>query len=390
MFFKRERKSKKIVIFDFRSSSVAGSVLAINPKHSQPTILFAKREYYFFTEKPSPNEFINRAHIAFKKLINEINHFSTPDSEIENEIDSVKILLGEPWYTPNFVEVHYDQNKEFTVSANLLSKITQNLVKENKIEEDLEIIEKNIASILINGYESESPIGKKAKDLKISFCITKIAKETKENLSDIIRKSFNNNNIEFYSHTNVIYSFLKNNFHSMKDYLIFDISGEITEMTLVRKTLLKTHASIPVGIHIFTRKISEYLGLGLYNTWSSLNLFADKKHVEQNKQKRVYNLIEKVSDEFFPHIKNILEKNNITNLPNKIFLITDEESRVLMKNLFENHDVYYDILKLPRKPDIISFNKRSFDNFCNYEIGVKNDNIISIFANFVKMYDSID
>jgi hypothetical protein len=61
MFFGGKNKSKKIILFDFRSSSVAASIISVNKENVVPKILFTERERYYFSEAPKSDEFIKRA-----------------------------------------------------------------------------------------------------------------------------------------------------------------------------------------------------------------------------------------------------------------------------------------------------------------------------------------
>ena len=175
MLFGEKNKSKKIILFDFRSSSVAASIISTNQETSVPKILFVRREHYYFTEAPKADEFINRAHVALKKLIKEIHSFKTTDSDLNHATAEIHVLYGSPWYTPDFIDIHYQQDKDFVFKRELLAKILKNATKDLESKVDGEIIEKNVASILVNGYETDEPFNKKTKDIKMSFYLSHIA-----------------------------------------------------------------------------------------------------------------------------------------------------------------------------------------------------------------------
>lgn len=385
MFFDRKNKSKKIILFDFRSSSVAASIISVNPEISVPKILFVRREHYYFSEAPKPDEFINRAHVALKKIIKEINSFKINDPDIDNKISEIHVLYGSPWYTPDFLDIHYGQDKDFVFKKDLLSKIVRNATKDIEEGVEGEIIEKNVASILINGYETNDPFDKKTKDVKISFYLSYISSETKNDIENIIKDNFHIDEVISHSHTSVLYSFLKNYFYTANDYILLDVSGEMTEISIVRHSFFKKHMTIPVGSHIFTRKLSEMYGFDLYTSWSHLNLFLDKKN-EPRSRAKIEKVFEHIKDYYLELVKNSFQEEKIIDIPTKIFIISDEEVRNLIRNIFESVDGYAGTLKMSKKPDIISFNKETFANLCLYSPGVRADNIISIFSNFVKMY----
>lgn len=389
MFFGGRNKSKKIILFDFRSSSVAGSIIAIDEEISLPKILFTRREHYYFSEAPQPEEFITRAHIALKKIITEINHFKINDPDIEHAISEVRILYGAPWYTPNFIDIHHEQDKDFIFTRELLAKIIKNTDKKLEINPDTEIIEKNLSSILINGYETTDPFKKKTKDVKLSFYLAYVATETKYDIERIIKNGLHVENIYSHSHTAVLHSFLKSNFHATNNYVLLDISGEMTEITIVRNSFFKKHITVPVGSHIFSRKLAQISGYDLHTAWSHLNIFLEQRN-EPKTKKKIENVFEDIKDHYLQSIKKSFTEEKVIDIPPKIFVVADNEVRNLVKNVFESHDGYAGALKMARRPDVISFNKDTFSNLCLYAPGIHTDNLISIFSNFVKMYSNTD
>jgi hypothetical protein len=389
MFFGGRDKSKKIILFDFRSSSVAASIITIDEEISLPKILFTRREHYYFSEAPQAEEFIMRAHIALKKLITEINHFKIKDPDVENTISEVRILYGAPWYTPNFIDIHHEQDKDFIFTSELLAKIIKNTDKKLEINPDTEIIEKNLSSILINGYETIDPFKKKTKDVKLSVYLSYVATETKYEIERIIKNGLHTDNIYSHSHTAVLHSFLKSNFHTVNNYVLLDVSGEMTEITIVRNSFFKKHITVPAGSHIFSRKLAEISGYDLHTAWSHLNIFLEQKN-EPKIKKKIENIFEDIKDHYLQSIKKSFSEEKVIDIPPKIFVVADNEVRNLVKNVFESHDGYAGTLKMSRRPDIVSFNKDTFSNLCLYAPGVNTDNLISIFSNFVKMYSNTD
>lgn len=389
MFFRGIKKNKKIILFDFRSSSVAASIISINDEISLPKILFVRRERYYFSEAPKADEFIIRAHIVLKKLIQEINHFKINDPDIDHAISEVRILYGAPWYTPNFINIHHEQDKGFVFTRELLAKIIKNTDKKLEINPDTEIIEKNLSSILINGYETTDPFKKKTKDVKLSFYLSYVASETKYEIERIIKNGLHVENIYSHSHTAVLYSFLKNNFHAVNNYVLLDVSGEMTEITIVRNSFFKKHVTIPVGSHIFSRKLAQISGYDLHTAWSHLNIFLEQIN-EPKIKKKIENVFEDIKDYYLESIKRTFSEEKIIDIPPKIFVVADNEVRNLVKNVFESHEGYAGALKMSRRPDIISFNKSTFSDLCLYNPGINADNLISIFSNFVKIYSNTD
>lgn len=385
MFFGGKNKSKKIILFDFRSSSVAASIMSTHPDSDVPTILFTQREHYYFTEAPKADEFINRAHVALKKCIKAIHAFKTTDPNLEHTVSEVHVLYGAPWYTPDFLDIHYEQDKNFTFSKELLTKIVKHATKDLENNTPGTIIEKNVASILINGYETNEPFNKKARDVKMSFYLSYVSEETKNDIEQIIKDGFHVDEIYSHSHTSVLYSFLKQNFHATDNYVLLDVSGEMTEITIIRNSFFKKHITIPVGAHIFARKLSELSGYDLYTSRSHLNVFLDDTN-EPTSKKKIAKVFEHIKDYYLDLVKTSFNQQKVVDIPTKIFIISDSEVRNLVKHIFESSDGYAGTLKMSRKPDVISFNRETFSSLCEYRPGVHADNIISIFSNFVKMY----
>jgi len=389
MFFGGKNKSKKIILFDFRSSSVAASIISVNKENVVPKILFTERERYYFSEAPKSDEFIKRAHITLKKIIKKIHSFKTNDPDIEHNVSEIHILYGAPWYHPDFIDAHYEQDKTFVFNKELLVKIVKSATTDFELNTEGEITEKNIASILINGYETNDPFNKKTKDVKMSLYLSNIATQTKNDIETILKDNFHVEKIQSHTHTSVLYTFLKNHFHSTHNYVLLDISGEITEITVVKNSFFKKNITVPAGSHLFIRKLSEFYGYDLHTAISNINVFIENKSDVKTKKKSK-EVFEKIRDNYLELVKESFDKEKILNIPTKVFIVSEDNFRNLFVNIFEDSECYGGALKMSKKPDIISFNKETFSHLCFYESGVCTDNIISIFSNFVKMYSNTD
>jgi hypothetical protein len=388
MFFKKKIKNQKIILFDFRSSSIACAIMSFNPIKDNFEIIFADREHYFFNEKPNNTDFIETAHNILKKLLQKINHFKISDKNIAHEISSIHILWGAPWYLPEFVDIHYEQTKNFNFTEKLLQKFIKNVI-EKKEQIDFEIIEKNIATILINGYEIDNPFQQKTKDVKICLSLSKISEETKANIENIISNKLHCDTIHHHSHVNVFHSFLKNYYYSNQNYVLIDIGGEITEMAIVRNSFLKTYLTIPIGSHLFVREFSKKINHDLHSTFSHLDLLV-KDGLKPGVRRKLQNIFESIYDQYLEIIKNTLTNQKITNFPNKFYIFCDQKNTEIFKKVFENPDCYYGVFKISRKPEIVVFDRNSFRKIVKYKNEREQDNLVSIFSNFVTIWDKFN
>ena len=355
-FFKKKNDfSQLTLVLDIRSSSIGGAVIKIVGGGKPVEILASTREFFFFDNVVNADSFITRAEISLKTVLELLVH----KQKYGSQIGSVEVFYGAPWYK-NLIE-NFLTNEKSAVdfNQNYLNKILKESVK--KIGDDEEIIDRELLAMFLNGYYTKNPFGKKARTIDLSFYFAILNKHTKNNFVSIIRKFTNIKNISHHSHTIAFYNLLRNVIHPPKSYVMFDISGEVTEISIIKNEHLIKIISVPHGNNYFVRQLMQKTGHDFATCFNEI--------------KTKNSLIDDISKtDWAKCIAECLNECGLHSLPSTVYVSTAEETRDLVKNILSNIEVYYSTLKMHTKPELILISNSLFRKRIHVEqIGQRDD-----------------
>lgn len=355
-FFKKKNDfSQLTLVLDIRSSSIGGAVIKIVGGGKPVEILASTREFFFFDNVVNADSFITRAEILLKTVLELLVH----KQKYGSQIGAVEVFYGAPWYK-NLIE-NFLTNEKSAVdfNQNYLNKILKESVK--KIGDDEEIIDRELLAMFLNGYYTKNPFGKKARTIDLSFYFAILNKHTKNNFVSIIRKFTNIKNISHHSHTIAFYNLLRNVIHPPKSYVMFDISGEVTEISIIKNEHLIKIISVPHGNNYFVRQLMQKTSHDFATCFNEI--------------KTKNNLIDDISKtEWAECIAECLSTAQLHSLPSTVYVSTAEETRDLVKNILSNIEVYYSTLKMHTKPELIMICNSLFRKRIHVEqIGQRDD-----------------
>ncbi len=340
-FFHRNKSAARLaLVIDIRSSSVAGS-LVLYEDNKPAQVVSSMRDFFFFEDAVDSNVFIQKAEMSLNRVLEYLVH--TPN--YKQAITSVNVFYGAPWYK-NYIE-NYSKIENTVVEFNdeYYKKNINNEIQ--TIGKSEEIIEKELIAVFLNGYHSKLPFGKKATEVDFSLYVSVLNKETKSNFFSIIRKYVGTKNIKHHSHTFAFYTVLHNLIMPPNNYVMLDISGEVTEISVVRNEHIVKIVSIPHGNNYFVRKVMKKIKSDYITSFNEL----------KNKQDII---TPDVKEEWSSFVKEALTSSNVQSLPMQIYVSTADETRELVKILLDDFDIYYNLLKINKKPDVVFLHKNLF------------------------------
>lgn len=362
-FFKKKKAEKFSLIIDIQSGLVRGAVIkkvdGENPKILRITTKNITRKVH--TNIHYINKMMQKALSEVIKLLTE-NH----------RIDSIDVILSSPWVLSNSKTIKIDfpemtEIKEETITNIIDSeknKLENKFKDDNKstnIENDLNYIEQKIFNIRLNGYSVNQYIGKKAKDIEISFAMTLSSTTILNKISEIIEKTIHIKKIQYHSGLLLNYIALRRIIPEQNDYIYLHIHGELTDVIIVKNGLCANIASFPLGIMNLIRRISHIFKQNDEVSDSMLSLYQGGRlnDIETNKIKEI---IEEFSNSWYAVYNKILTLFSETNVaPRFICFYTQFHSDIfkqilINKNSDDIHIVDYNIEKIESE---ITFEKTS-------------------------------
>ncbi len=336
-FFQKKKIGSRLVLtLDIRSSSIGGAVSRIYEDNRPIEIISSIRDFFYFDEITDTDSFVTRAEISLNKVLDQLIH----KEKYTETIESVNIFYGAPWYK-NLIEnfkTEINAARPILFTKKYLDKILKNTTKE--LPEDQMIIDRELLAIFLNGYYTKNPFDKEAKSVDLSFYFAVLNDKVKNNVTNIIKKFIKVKNINHHSHTIAFYNLLKNVIHPPESYVMLDISGEVTEISIIKHEHLLKIISVPHGNSYFVRKMMAKTG---HDFMTCLNEMKTK-----NK------LLESIAiDEWRNDISKEVIASKIHSLPSTVYVSTADETRNFTRDLLSNIEVYFSTLKMHKKPELV-------------------------------------
>jgi len=246
-------KIKRELFIDIRSGSVGGALVESSPKGKE--IVFSLRESVpiqaRFDAKRQESSVIQSLRGLLEKI--KINGKARPPSIIH-------ITLGTPW--------HISQTRSIVHSADIPVEYDDSLVRQLFAEEEVafkeehpdtgfEFIERKILAVYLNGYLVNKPLGKLAKETRLSFYLS----SANTNLIKSLKKQLN----EYYHqdisfHTFPLLSLVGSNealAGKTNSYVLVDLEGEVSEVSYIKYGMGVETFSFPLGAHSIEREIAR-------------------------------------------------------------------------------------------------------------------------------------
>ncbi len=380
--FNRKKKNKTIMIFDIGSDSVGGAIVSI-PKGDDeiPLIIESIRTDIDYRGNIINTEIFKKS--MMKALNLNVKALHNTNSRVPNKIVCV---LASPWYSLETKTIKIKKESPFVFNKKLTEKLISRELKKtisayqdkNNLPKDgLEIIENHIMSVLLNGYKVESPLGMDTKSVKMNIITSFSQKIFLDEIRGIIKNTFHGISVSFSSFIIDSYFSVRDRYISPDSYLLLDIGGEITEVGIVSKGILKSILSFPFGKRTFFRYISTKAELDLrdvlelFHLYSSGNLLKEKK----DKVEPIFTSAESSWSESFRQC--IAKLPYILALPSTIFLTADSDIIDYFANVISN-EKFIESMTIEHKCNVIPLKGSEFIKICEVKEKIRRDPFLMI------------
>lgn len=389
-------KSKKEInlIIDIGSGSVGVAVVSVcSDPNIVPEILYTNRKEIKYYGGLNSRRFLFSMINAFEEALTDLQkNFISISKNIIN-IKETHCFFSSLWHISQTRVLINENGKDTKIIKSLINRIVE---KESKIfetstlkgdidisAEDIQIIEKKIMQIKLNGYETSEPYSKMAKTLEINFFISAVSKKVIKILEESFFRFFNNKIIQYHTFINTAFVTLRDINPTINDYLFLDISGEITEIAIIKNGVLFDSISFPFGKNSIVRKLSEALGTNKEEAISRASLYKsnDSIKIANSKiSKIIENLMKEWHKLFDISIKQLL--SNIA-LPQGVFFMSDDDVSQLVGDFiklykFDNIDTFEKLV------NVKFIDNEIFEEYVKYNNQGEKDQFLSLETIFLK------
>ncbi len=146
-----------------------------------------------------------------------------------------------------------------------------------------------------------------------------------QDVKNTIHKNFHTENIKFSSFAMNTFALARDMFVEKEDFVLIDIGGEVTDLSLIRKEVLRESISFPIGPNFMIRGIALEMKCSLDQAKSYLSLYKDG-HAEAKIAKKLEDVISGLKADWLKSFQESLANiSNDISIPATIFITVDQE-----------------------------------------------------------------
>ena len=295
-----------VVILEIGSASVAGA-LAVLHKDESPQLIYTTRSEFPVEKNFDSGQFTTKLKSSLDSVLSDLVNLGMNQAKLAklNKIPRQAFcFLGAPWYTSHNRTVKISRGQPFIVTKKFMDEVIQNEVKKATQEEDV-LIEDKTLSASLNGYKVENPYNHKAQNLELLLYLSFAPKDFIENIRTQISNTLHFDDIQFHTFTLAFFSVLRDTQSSEPNFLLINVTGEITEVSVVKSGALKETISFPFGRNVILRKLTELLQISTSEAASLFSVYAGGKSDIRTKE-RIESAIGKIEEEWLGDFERTL------------------------------------------------------------------------------------
>jgi hypothetical protein len=240
-------KGNVVAVADVGSGGVAVAIVAVTA--NAPLKVLAVRRSVFPQEKRTPEQ-LNSLVISQLGIVADaaIADHAATHQKAHGTVTSASAVIRTPWTHSSTVRVMTRFEKEKVITQDLINTTAQQALEEEKELDHTKSIETSIVRVELNGYPTAKPVGKSAHQLAVSVLLGDCDTQIKTGVAEQMQRACTVKETLIRSGTQAVLSFLRENNRFPHDCLVMDMSGEATNMIVIRKGISVGHEMVAEGV----------------------------------------------------------------------------------------------------------------------------------------------
>lgn len=365
-FFSNRKQEKNIAVLDIGSSSVGGAIISLS-ENNLPEMLFSVREEMIFQPLLNMDRFATSMRTTLEKVLNHLKkHDTHPDEFV--------CFLASPWYRSVTKTVSIEKKDPFFATKEMIDNLIQKEIDASqvKIDDDKNtgdtsiIVDTQNIQIKLNGYKTNNPYNKKVKTLEVSFFRAMGFSKTLSTIEDSVFRVFGLKDVTFHAFPLTAFVVIRDIFVNKDNFLFLDITGEITDVSLVKSDVLTGVRSFPFGKNFVIRRISSHHNAPPEEAMSLFNMVGSGKSDAKTREKLDVVLLEAKKEWLSAFSKAMIDVTNGHPVPNTIFFTADDEVAEYFSKALETEKFACFGLSDSTMMDVRFLNAKTLENFCKF------------------------
>jgi len=338
IFFGSKDKKESVLVFDIGSSSVGAAVFEVQ-KHGIPKIILSVREPIILENKIDINQFLSLALKSIEIVARRVSMMGV------GKPSKIFCVLSSPWYASQTRIIKLEKNTPFLFTSKLADSLIQkeislfeeeNLTKFSHNDNKIRMIEFKNMKTMLNGYVTPDPLNKKTKKLEMTVFISMSIEQILKKIEETIFKHFHNENIKFSSFVMASFTVARDIFMDQDNFLLVDIAGEVTDISMIKKDILINSISYPLGYNFMIRGVAENLNCTLSEAESFISLYKDG-HAVESVEKKLEPVINKLKTKWLSRFQeSLVNLSDDISVPATIFITVDQDLTSFFSKIIKN------------------------------------------------------
>ncbi len=233
-----KKDTSTVVTIDIRSSSISAAYVGLK-QGAQPQILHSV-QYPVDPHATEPvEEALPRTLETVLTALIQTGVERVPATGYSTDTDHVLVTVSSPWQSSHIQTARKEEEKAFTFTKGLLENMTADT---HATVPGRKIVSQLVLSTFLNGYETQNPFGREAKAVEAITLSTDIDEVVYDKIHEVTRKAFHHRHIDIYAYLPELYAALKDASPATRDYLVFDIGADVSDIVLVKHGILISSA----------------------------------------------------------------------------------------------------------------------------------------------------
>ncbi len=307
-FFSSQKKREYAAIFDIESGSVGGSMVALE-HGGKPEILFSSRNVFPVPAKLAYERYFSLLISSLEKIIADMQRKALKrPKHIYISLPSVLHLsalrvLRKKEDTPILVT-----KKSLAGMVGEAPKTPEATGSDSYLppETPTSTIERQVIGIKLNGYDVANPYEKRATEVELTLYESITEELIMKKIATSVGGLFHSEHITFFTSMLAVYSALREVLPEMDNYLVLDVTGEVTDVIVVARKGLASTFSIPFGAHALVRSIGVARGTNSDEGLLTLKLYTNAYSTDEHRESLAPALVE-AEKKWGDYISRVLE-----------------------------------------------------------------------------------
>ncbi|MBI5004695.1 MAG: hypothetical protein HZC04_00705 [Candidatus Lloydbacteria bacterium] len=325
--FSAHKPYTSVALLDIGSTSVGAALVRLSEQTDgafPPTVVWSRRKEIPFQQAVDSDHFFQRISGALKAVLEAMS------TEAKESPQAFFCTFSSPWYAAQTRIA----KSTFPQSSIITPQIVNSLVDAEAAAFEAAyashmpaessgraaLLEQKIMRVRLNGYAVEKPYGKSAQEVDVALYISMSPQFFLDEVNRLVGEVFHRGIDQYHSLAFVSFSALRDIFPEREHFLMCDIGGEITDLSLVKNNLLVETVSFPKGRMTLMRDAVSRLKRQPEEVLSMLTLHFEGLRGEDALSPRLNEIIEQGRKEWLEAFYAAM-----TELRNRNFLAGDIE-----------------------------------------------------------------